>query len=882
MNNEIKHTARPHTGHSHRYAICVLASAVFSFASLQAADYFLATNNGQWNQAVWVRLGDTAATKVAPSAGNVYWVVSGFTDSASGTSSAANLYTSATSPSAPICIGSPADSPFGARSGNLLRKWGVWEADFPEIRWYNGNLQGDTYSHTYKGRIVLYKGGESAVHKYVYDPGYYVKFSNSLVSDTPDVAISVQRQSGLSALTKANLDSASKYFAMTGDNFRYKGAFVMTASCPFYPFQIGGDHSLGNPYVPNAAALCLPDNGAVRVLATAGMQSSARGIRLDGNTAYLVVNAGASVLRYSVSRTDGVAGTLVKYGNGTNTLDCAYSAGDIVVEQGVLRIGGGASFPDGQAFTVKDGARLEIGYCPGLRRHTVTCEGTGAYGYTDGVSPTADGGWTWTTTPQDVVGSGFTATFADRVLTINVDSGSTASYDYSSLAAIGCITNIVKTGAGTWTPAVAPNYYGDFTLMEGTTRITELGQFGAEGFGTVRKASGATLSLSGNKVLVRGKRMILAGTVNSSNSGTWSNGVLSDCDITLTGNLNWVEGSTHLAFANRSFVDMCGFNITLTAKDWCQSQLSYIVVTNSSATASKISPYWNRQLRLGDGAELWGGSRNSIEASSSADANEAFIFVGYAKGDWTLKPGASSGSNPSGVRAGQASSRNVTSYGYDGPMAISGYTKFNFSQNNGCLTFGGPVSGSGTIDVLGGVVNFNGSGSTFSGAIALTNATSTTLPAAICVGEGASLPGATVKINAGTLSFKKALPVTASPVFAAGTTLDMNGEDLTIAGLTGSPTIANPAHLTITGAWTIPSSYLLAGTALDLGVGSLEFGPSASLVVQNRPSSLKACSAARASGGISGLPSVTGWNAVVSVSGGELRLYSPGMIIVFR
>lgn len=882
----------PHSRHNHNNAQTshwrglasrmALTVTLMIATPLLADDYFLADNGAQWNTASWVRLGDPSAAKVAPSAGNVYWVVQGFTDPASGTSSYHYLNTSGTTVPAPICIGSPSGSPFGLRSGILRTTWGLWTANFSEIRWYNGTLMTENYYHTYSGKISLFQGGDGAVHDFFYDPGYYAVFSGRLASDTPDVAVTVKRKSGTAAQSISYLDGTYNRLVMSGDNFGYKGSFIVDASCAYMPFQIGGIHSLGAPHVPQPAALRLPDNGAVTVLATAGAQSPARGIRLDGNTAYLVVNTGASTLRYSVSRADGVSGTLVKYGLGTNTLDCAYTAGDIVVKQGVLRIGGGAAFPDGQRFTVEDGARLEIGYCPGLGRHTVTCQGTGTYSYPNGVSPTADGGWTWTTSPQNVTGNGYTATFADRVLTIDVESGATASYDYSALAAIGCITNIVKTGAGTWQPAVAPDYHGDFTLVEGTTLLTAPGQFGAEG-GTVRKSSGALLQLRGSQVLVCGKRMILAGSVESSDTtSSWGNGLLTDCDLVLQGDLTWTESNTHLAFARRCALDVCGNQLALTAKSWCFSQLYDTVVTNSSATAGKISTSWNRQLRIGDGTELWGGAQNTVEAPSGSNANAAFIFVGKAKGDWTIKPGTSQGSNPSGVRAGQASAANVPGYGYDGPLVISGNTMFNFSQANGCLTFGGKVSGSGTIDVRGGIVNFNGTGHTFSGTVTLTNETSTTLPAAICVGPGAALPGTSARIDAGTLSFAGAQPVTAPLVFAADTTLDMNVEDLTVADMTGFPTVANPARLTITGVWTVTCDDLLGGAALDLGAGELAFGPSASIRVVDRTPALKRCVIARAAGGISGLPSVTGWNAQVSASGGELRLSAPGTVVTFR
>ena len=59
--------------------------------SLWADDYFLSVNNAEWNSSSWIRLGDPSAGKVAPSEGNVYWGVNGFTDPAGETAAAGTL-----------------------------------------------------------------------------------------------------------------------------------------------------------------------------------------------------------------------------------------------------------------------------------------------------------------------------------------------------------------------------------------------------------------------------------------------------------------------------------------------------------------------------------------------------------------------------------------------------------------------------------------------------------------------------------------------------------------------------------------------------------------------------------------------------------------------
>lgn len=1003
--------------------VLAVVMAAATTGVLSAADYMFAVNNSGWSAASWVRIGDETATLVTPPSGdNVFWLIDGYKDAVSGKIGQPNCWSTGTKMPGTLCFGSALDSPFGLRSANLLPTWGTWTGNFTTIRWYNGIMKTTGYSHTWSGAIVVCDGGSGSAHTYQWAPSYYADFSGPVSSDSDSVSVRVVRSGG-SASTLEKLDADSPRFCMKGDNSGYKGAFEMTD--PYFPFVIAGDHALGDPSVPNAAALILPDNGAVRLNATAGKQCSARGIRLDGATGYLVAlpDVTEAVLSYPVTKVENAAGSFIKYGGGTCTYDGAYSAGEIVVLKGTLKIGPNASFPDGQVFTVKDGASLVFEYCPGLGRHTVRTEGSGTYSYPEGMRVNADGKWEvrvkvatsgdgsvspaeswvapgsmvkltatdgsdgfvqWTglslpdvfartiavkvdqpksltanfgllSKPADFSADGVTGTFADRVLTIAVASGKTCTYDYSALVSDGYVTNIVKTGAGTLEPAVASAYRGAFTLNEGKTLLTKVGQLGAEGYGTVVKVGAASLELTAADVIVRGKWLRLSGTVNSGITGSWDKGVLANCDIVLDGDCTWAESKGHLEFCKNSHIDTCGHILTLQAANWCLTDLTGVVFTNSSAAASTVQTAWNRQLRLSSGTEFWGGAQNKVYAQYGSGSNNAMIFAGYIAGDWTLAP-----SGTGGVRCSAASAANSFNYGWAGSLYVDG-GDYNFQQKDGCLTFGGAVSGNanGTMTIKGGIVNFRGTESTYGGAIAIGNETSDKLRSRICVWDGAAFscgadkavtlndadfwidgntafalpayvhtsgtctfsggPSAekpcgratvasftktggttltfdspaivtgTTAINTGTLALgaakasAAALPVFSNLVFAAGTTFDMNGNDLSVPNLTGFPTITNPGKLTITGNWTIDYADLADGKVLDLGAGALEFTPGATVTVANRGSSIHGQMVlARAQGGVTGEPSVIGWNRKLKAVDGELRTAQMGLFVVFK
>ncbi|MBQ0031958.1 MAG: hypothetical protein KBT68_04055, partial [bacterium] len=126
------------------------------------------------------------------------------------------------------------------------------------------------------------------------------------------------------------------------------------------------------------------------------------------------------------------------------------------------------------------------------------------------------------------------------------------------------------------------------------------------------------------------------------------------------------------------------------------------------------------------------------------------------------------------------------------------------------------------------------------------------------------------------------LPVFSHLVFAADTGFDMHGNDLTVPNMTGFPTVSNAGELTLEGAWTVDYADILAGKTLDLGAGKLAFAPGAKIIVRNRTAEASAepIVLVRATGGITGLPTLEGLRRSVSVTGTELQLRRLGLFLI--
>ena len=384
----------------------VALTALFLPNVSRAADWFNVYSTEIQDKAtpVWAAADQTSespADRVSISgmtSGNDYWIVSGF-KAGSETAVSTFKYKIASHLTLPtsttLNIGSPSSSRFGATSGSFRFMPGSAQALKGTINWYSGTIDNSqTYKNsrtfTLSGSLVVEQEG-TATHSLYQNSaaGTYVrpiKVEASVSGTSPDAVITCG-SAGANTLENLLAQAApSAFYEFTnGNNSAYNGSFALTSA--FRPFMIEGTQTLGNPEVPNPAALTVCDNGTFAVGSDSACAT--RGIRLDGETAYLIAwasNCSGFALGYPVSRNTGVAGKLVKIGVGTVALDAAYSAGDIEVSGGTLVIGANATLPEGQVIVVKDGATLKLAYNPNIdyTKVFISTEGTGTVTYDDG------------------------------------------------------------------------------------------------------------------------------------------------------------------------------------------------------------------------------------------------------------------------------------------------------------------------------------------------------------------------------------------------------------------------------------------------------------------------------------------------------------------
>ena len=378
------------------------------FLSAQADDYFYADKDSKSGLCyeTWAPVNQTKESPLpreAPKAGNDYWVVSGFsagTNTASATAYVEGPGTASTrSYTMPgtLNIGSPATkTEFPSKAGTVRKSANHKVTLSTDCHWYNGILMvSQRYGFVLKGSLAVHDE-EGATHALTLSNNgldgasstRVITVSSAMSSESESVNVSLV----CSATTSSDcLTTLGAYGIVNGSNAGYKGTFSSDTS--YIPFVFGGSNPLGDPNTPNPAALTICDNGCFAVDDT-GTQNPARGIRFVGDIAYLTSAAASltetSVL-YPISKAEGVNGKLIKVGVGTNTLNCAYSAGDIEIQTGKLIIGADATFPVGQKFKVDDGAVLEfIAPVDGVTVETV---GTGTVIYPEGYRLNADNVW---------------------------------------------------------------------------------------------------------------------------------------------------------------------------------------------------------------------------------------------------------------------------------------------------------------------------------------------------------------------------------------------------------------------------------------------------------------------------------------------------------
>lgn len=348
------------------FAICLTASA---------ADITLSKTSDHS-----VGFSDTACWSVsgAPGQGNNYWLL----DESKIFYSKAGNKGSESFAGDSLNIGSPSSSAFGFKSGKLhLATIAASTVTLPNLVWWSGQINsGYNGTHLWYGTWTVRQADASAYHRTGLN-GYQHCYTNfvTLVSSSDDAnAANAVIELGVGSggvypdsITASTMAAGTwGYHHFRGDFSGYKGSFYVSA--PYQPVVFFNETIIGDPSVPNAAALSLGNNACFAIGADFA-QNTSRGIQISGAQAYFMtwnIVAKEWTLSYPVSGT----GNVFKDGPGKVTLACAWTAGDITVNAGTLVLTPEASFPAGQNITVKSGATLIINRADCWARFNVTAE----------------------------------------------------------------------------------------------------------------------------------------------------------------------------------------------------------------------------------------------------------------------------------------------------------------------------------------------------------------------------------------------------------------------------------------------------------------------------------------------------------------------------
>lgn len=957
--------------------VLVVVSPVFGGF---AADYFnVGTKKDNYvTTAVWAPVDQTAQDPQpleTPSEGNTYWIVNGNYQAGTNTSYATGWFVNSANKTMPgtLCVGSPTGHPiFGQRGGTLRKAGGSTASMKATINWYNGTLHKDGYyPNTYlsTGVINVLDGGADAVHE-IYNDAHSKTYSmghtfgSPFVCDDPSINISITCGDTGSEETAVKHNSFVRF---NGDNSQYRGSFSLGTA--YFSLVLDGTEPLGDPNTPNPAALTVCDKGVISCSATS--QSESRGIRFEGESAYLL-SKGADIqtVYYPISRAENALGNLIKIGDGTNTLACAWTAGDIEVKTGTLILDVPAAFPAGQKFKVDDGATLM--FTKVIDNVEVTVEGSGRVIYPEGWRLNADNEWevkvslttegegtvtgthltddSWTllgsevtltatpgagaaflhwsgdvalilggramtspatvkadaplalcahfgvlTKPEDVTaGDGTTFAFADRILTVTVPATVTCGYDYSSLVTSGYVTNIVKSGAGTLTLCAAEGYYGDWDIAQGCCDLAAVGGLGADDCGAVNVRSGASLWSTLDAECAGGKAFSFAGAgISGSTPGAYG----SDLNQTvaaisgrfvLSGTTTFYTTST--LRINDSSIDLAGYNLTLAqSANYLNVYVKNCAITNSSDTAVTVA------LSRGSGTYIlgnndWGGGSKNVVTIGN---NSRIKLSGTNTGDWTMKANSASMHLTAGIAS---TGENHTKCSWDGPFNANGKVIYLARQDLGaesCVTFGGPVIGSGTLNIYG-ICNWLSDENTFSGTVkVMLSSTAKEQPKKIRPGlwlfEGANFScgsGKEFSVEKGDVHFAAGTDYEI-PILTCNEDCRIFGTEETVAKigtLNGFPAqVTGFGDLQITGGWTVPMAEVNTGKCLTMDSGTLTFASGSALTVTKESGEKlsEGVVVASAPDGIVGLPK-SRYPTVLSGDGTSLALMSKGLILIVR
>ncbi|EDY17462.1 autotransporter-associated beta strand repeat protein [Chthoniobacter flavus Ellin428] len=497
----------------------------------------------------------------------------------------------------------------------------------------------------------------------------------------------------------------------------------------------------------NLAAVTVTSPGAFSVGAsqTIGLLAGAGTTSLNGNT-LTVGSTNALSSSYSGALVNGTGtGSLIKAGNGTLSLsgNSTYT-GTTGVSKGTLNlVGSGSPTLGGTAITVASTGTLGI-----IGNTTIGTTSVGNITINAGGTLSLLDGSINTLTLQNTT-SGFLSmgSGADLALDLN-PSGSVDSLSVQSLTLTGgnSIVSLNNLSAGTLSN-------GSYTLMSYAAGSTLNGfDFTFDGTNTVKQVGGGhtyTLVTNGTNL------QLIVGTVATPTPVYWQ-GTQSDgswATITNTNATNWVNGPTG------------------TDTNQIPGSVSDVFFTANSAT--------NLTTTLDQSFVI--NSLNFTGAGTTADSTNVTINNGTGSNTLTINNGVTD------VSTSAAHTVNV-------PVVLGNDQTWS-NSSTGDLTFNGNVTGVNTNLTVTGSGNtvINGAIQTGNGGLNKTGVGMLTL------GSGSNTYAGTTNIAAGTvkLGADNAIPSGAGKgnVTVNGT-LDVNGHNQTINGLSGTGTIDNTAAAT--------------------------------------------------------------------------------------
>lgn len=232
-----------------------------------------------------------------------------------------------------------------------------------DLRWHSGSITGyrGSYMYMVSGNATLDNPSVEHRASFAASSGWAGLILNANLSCS-DAGVAIY-------VNPAPAKPAESLFVIGGDNAAYVGKFRLDSAT--VPFELASANALGSPSTGRSDALSVEAANAVLSVKSGIAPNAARGIAIDASgfricatnydfSADKAHNAAPYEDCSSFELPMPISGDygFTKDGDGTVTLSGDYTAGDIVVANGTLRIENTATFPAGQKISVASGAAL--------------------------------------------------------------------------------------------------------------------------------------------------------------------------------------------------------------------------------------------------------------------------------------------------------------------------------------------------------------------------------------------------------------------------------------------------------------------------------------------------------------------------------------------